>query len=88
VNELEGRWMHGIAAKVAEKIRMLFQDDNAYPGAREEKAEHHSGWSAANDATLRGQRPVGHDLISPFRRAIELAASRLGIQSAGVAFRA
>jgi hypothetical protein len=58
--------MHGIAAKIAEKIRMLFQDDDAHSGAREEKAEHHSGRSAADDATLSGDRSARHDLISPF----------------------
>jgi hypothetical protein len=61
VNELEGGWMHGIAAKVAEKIRMLLQNDNAYPGARQEKSKHHSRRSTAGDATLCGQRLVRHD---------------------------
>jgi hypothetical protein len=53
--------MHGIAAKVAEKIRMLLQNDNAYPGARQEKSKHHSRRSTAGDATLCGQRLVRHD---------------------------
>jgi hypothetical protein len=46
--------MHGVAAKVAEKICVLFQDDNTHPSTRQEKAKHHSRRSAAGDATLRG----------------------------------
>jgi len=34
---------------------MLFQDDNAHPGTCEKKAKHHSGRSAADDATLGAQ---------------------------------
>jgi hypothetical protein len=67
---------------------MLFQDDNANPGAREEKAKHHSGRSATGDATLGGQRPVRHDLILRFKGAPQLAASHLGVQSARDDFRA
>jgi hypothetical protein len=68
-DDFEGRRMHGIAAKIAQKICMLFQDDNTDPGTRQEKAKHHSRRSAAGDATLRGQRLVRHDLLSLLNRA-------------------
>jgi hypothetical protein len=88
VHDFKRRRMHRIAAEIAEKIWMLFQDDNPHPSARQQKAKHHSGWSTTGDAALRAQRPVRHDLPSLSLAALELAASRLGIQSAAGAIRA
>jgi hypothetical protein len=64
-NKLESRRMHSITAEIAEEICMFFQDDNAHPGTREQETQHHSGWSAADDATLSGDRSARHGLISP-----------------------
>ncbi len=50
VHELERRRMHGIAAEIAEKVRVLFQHHHANARARQKKAKHHSGRSAARDA--------------------------------------
>jgi hypothetical protein len=44
--------MDRIAAKVAQKIGVLFQHDYIYSGARQQKAEHHSGRPSADDAAL------------------------------------
>ena len=43
--------MHGVAAEVAEEIRMLLQHHDIDAGAPEEIAEHHARRSAADDAT-------------------------------------
>ena len=42
--------MHGVAAKIAEEIRVLFQHHDIDPGAPEQIAEHHAGGPAADDA--------------------------------------
>jgi hypothetical protein len=44
--------MNGIAAKVAEKICVLLEYDDLHARSSQQKTEHHSGWSAANDAAL------------------------------------
>jgi hypothetical protein len=51
VHQLQGRGMNGVAAKIAQEILVLFQNDHFHAGAREQKAEHHSRWSAASNAT-------------------------------------
>ena len=43
--------MHGVAAEVAEEIRMLLQHHDIDAGAPQEIAEHHARRSAADDAT-------------------------------------
>ena len=56
VHQFEGRWMHGVAAEVAKKVRIFFQHHDVDAGTRQQKAEHHPGRSAAGDATGRGDR--------------------------------
>ncbi|MGY3359168.1 hypothetical protein ACVWZK_005831 [Bradyrhizobium sp. GM0.4] len=56
VHHLERRRMHGVAAEVAEEIRMLLQHHDIDAGAPEEIAEHHARRSAADDATPHLQR--------------------------------
>ena len=56
VHQFERRGMHRVAAEVAEKIRMFFQHHDIDTGARQQKAEHHAGRTAADDATGRGDR--------------------------------
>jgi hypothetical protein len=41
--------MNCVAAKIAQEIGMLFQDNNLNASAREQKSKHHSGWAAAGD---------------------------------------
>ena len=43
--------MDRVAAEVAKKVAMLLQHGDLHAGAREQKAEHPAGRSAANDAT-------------------------------------
>ena len=52
--------MHGVAAEVAEKIRMFFQHHDIDTGARQQKAEHHAGRAAAGDAACGGDRRIRH----------------------------
>ena len=42
----------GIAAKVAQKISVLFEDDDLNSSSNQKKTQHHSGWPAAHDAAL------------------------------------
>ena len=51
VHHLQGRGMHGVAAKIAEEVGVLFQHHDIDAGAAEQIAEHHSGGPAADDAT-------------------------------------
>ncbi len=50
VHHLQGRGMHGIAAKIAKEIRVLFQHHDIDAGASEQITEHHAGGPAADDA--------------------------------------
>jgi hypothetical protein len=43
--------MNSVAAKIAIEIGVLFQHDDIDAGARQQKACHHSGGSAANNYT-------------------------------------
>ena len=60
VHEFERGRMNGVAAEIAEEIGVLLQHDDIHPGARQEKAEHHSGRSAPGDAAFGGDRGVRH----------------------------
>ena len=51
VHQLERRGMDGVAAKIAQEIAVLLQHDDIDAGARQQKAEHHAGRPAADDAT-------------------------------------
>src|SRR5580692_6763338 len=50
VHQFERRGMNRVAAKIAKKVRMLFEHLDLYSGAGEKKAEHHAGRSSAHDA--------------------------------------
>jgi hypothetical protein len=45
--------MHGVTAKVAQEVCVLFEHDDVDARARQQKAEHHSRWATASDTTLR-----------------------------------
>ncbi len=53
VHHVQGGGVNRVAAKIAQKVAMLFQDDNAHAGARQQEAQHHTRRAAAGDATLR-----------------------------------
>src|SRR5436190_10412814 len=59
VHELESRGMDGVAAEIAQEIRVLFQHGDVDAGPRQQQAEHHPGGAAAHHAAARGQR-FGH----------------------------
>ena len=50
IHHLQRRGMHGIAAKIAEEIGVLFQHDRIDPGAPQQISQHHAGRPAADDA--------------------------------------
>ncbi|GFO83305.1 MAG: hypothetical protein A49_29320 [Methyloceanibacter sp.] len=50
--------MDGVAAKIAEKILVLFEDGDLHARAREQKAEHDAGWTAAGNRALDSDRPL------------------------------
>ena len=54
VHRFESRGMDRIAAKIAQKICMLFKDDRIDASAGKEKPEHHPGRSTADDAAAAG----------------------------------
>src|SRR5215472_8617361 len=59
VHELEGRWVDGVAAKIAEEIGVLLEDDDIQSCAGEQVAEHHAGRAAAHD-TASGAEILRH----------------------------
>ena len=50
VHRFEGRGMDRVAAKIAQKIRVFFENDRIDAGAGKEKPEHHAGGSTADNA--------------------------------------
>ena len=56
VDHLQGRGMDGVAAEIAEEVRVLLEHDHVDAGAREKEAEHHAGRSAAGNAAARNER--------------------------------
>ena len=52
VHHFERRGMDGVAAEVAQEIRVLLQHDHVDAGARQQEAEHHPGRPAAGDGAV------------------------------------
>jgi hypothetical protein len=50
VHQLEGGGVNGVAAKIAEKVGVFFEDDDLDACACEQEAEHHAGGAASSDA--------------------------------------
>src|SRR5258705_5726808 len=59
VHDLEGGGVDCVAAKVAQEVGVLFENNNVDAGAREKKSQHHPGGSTASDAATRGDL-IGH----------------------------
>jgi len=53
MQKLEGGRMNGIAAEIAVEIRVFFQNNDIYSGAREQMAGHHACWAAADNEAAR-----------------------------------
>jgi hypothetical protein len=47
VHQLESGWVDGVAAEVAEKVGVLFEDEDVDACAGEEETEHHASGAAA-----------------------------------------
>src|SRR5262245_24292823 len=52
VHDFKRCGMNRIAAKIAQKICMLFQHNDVDAGAGKQEAEHHPRWSTTDDATV------------------------------------
>ncbi len=50
VDELESGGMNGVAAKIAEKVGVFFEDEDFDAGASEKEAENYTSGPAADDA--------------------------------------
>src|SRR5262249_51756483 len=61
INQLKRGGVDRVAAKVAQEIRMLFQQHNIDPGTGQQQAKHHSCRTTAGNAALRSHS-------SPFER--------------------
>ena len=44
--------MHGVAAEIAQKITVFFQDNNPDPGAGKEKSVNHAGGTTTGNTNL------------------------------------
>ncbi len=55
VHDFKRRRMDGIAAKIAEKVSVLFQHHYIHPHAGQKKAQHHAGRTASGDTAARTQ---------------------------------
>ena len=65
VHHLERRGMDRVAAKIAQEVGMLLEHRDVDAGAREQKAEHHAGRPAVDDAAAhvgRGHTPMSRSL--------------------------
>ena len=71
VHHLERRGVDGVAAKVAQEVRVLLQDDDVDAGARQQEAEHHAGRPAAarrtGGADSAGGGPSAMTRLAPCR---------------------
>src|SRR5689334_17515423 len=62
VHHLQRRWMNGVAAEIAQEVRVLFRHDDGNTSSRQQEAKHHPGGSAANNATRCADRRHRHSL--------------------------
>src|SRR5262245_13023572 len=62
IHELERGGMNSVAAKIAEEIAMLFEDDCVDACAGEEEPEHHTGGSSSGNAAA-GVKSLGHTTV-------------------------
>src|SRR5690348_10488196 len=53
MHDFQRRWMHRVAAKIAQKIFVLFEYGDGNACAREQKPEHHPRWPCAGDHAVR-----------------------------------
>src|SRR5580692_9386840 len=53
MDQLQRGRMNGVATKIAQKVGVLFEDNNIHTGASQQEAKHHSGRASADDAASR-----------------------------------
>ena len=64
VDQLQRRWVDGVAAEITEEVRMLLEHHHVDAGAGEQEPQHHAGGSAPGDTTGRFQ-PLRHPYARP-----------------------
>src|SRR5271166_2299684 len=52
--------MHGVAAKVAIEVLVLFEDGDVHTGAGQQITEHHTGGSSSDNTAGRSQFLIWH----------------------------
>ena len=50
MHQFEGGRVNGVAAEIAKKVGVFFEDENFDAGAGEQEAEHHASGAASCDA--------------------------------------
>src|SRR5262249_48013971 len=66
VHQLQGRWMDGVAAEVAQKVSVLLEHDDIDAGARQKIAEHQPAGAATDNAAARGKLLGSHSCASGY----------------------
>ena len=56
MDQLQRGRMNGVATKIAQKVSVLFEDNNIHTRASQQKTKHHSSGASANDAASRIDR--------------------------------
>ncbi len=79
LHDFERREMDGVAAEIAKEVGVLFQHHHIDAGARQQKAEHHPGRSAAGDAAARFDRQLAHRCMAPAGRALRPGAGKFNL---------
>src|SRR5579872_3096091 len=75
VENLKRRRVDGVAAKIAEKVSMFFEDDHVDAHPSQQIAEHDSGGTASDYAAARGE-PLHIQNLSNDGRQSKLGAVR------------
>jgi len=60
VQDFQGRWMHSVAAEVAQEVGVLLEHQHGHADARQQEPRHHPRRPAADDAARNLARVVGH----------------------------
>src|SRR6516164_5247050 len=65
VHDFEGGGMDRVAAKVAQEVDMLFENQDRDPGSGQQQCQHHSGGTPAGDAATDRNLAGVHRLALP-----------------------
>jgi hypothetical protein len=75
-HDIQGGWMNGVAAKVAQEVGVLLEHDDVDTRTREQEAEHEAAGSTADHAAP-GRNLFGrHSLPFPIGVTVKIADAR------------